>query len=140
MARMSTDPERWPQRPSPLRTRERLLRAVHALRAAVQSARVEWKAVERDEGGEKISTKVTFRVEVTEDTLDGGFIASCLDLPGCVSQGDTEDEAVENLVEAISGVLEARMQRHLRERLPLHADEAESEPAHPHRHTIEIPA
>lgn len=94
-------------------------------------------ANDHDEGGGTVTTNVTFTVEVEEDTIDGGFVAKCVDLPGCYSHGDTEDEAVRNVVEAISGVMEARMQRHLRQRSPLHSP-GES-PKRPHRHTLEIP-
>jgi predicted RNase H-like HicB family nuclease len=100
---------------------------------------IEWKAVKRDDQGDTISTHMTFRVEVEEDTVDGGFVAACLDLPGCYSQGETEEEAVSHLVEAISGVMEARMQRHLRER-PLHARGDAPPKGRPHKHTLEIPA
>jgi predicted RNase H-like HicB family nuclease len=110
---------------------------VHTIRAAVRSARVEWKGVNHDESGATLTTNVTFTVEVEEDTLDGGYVARCVDLPGCYSQGDTEEEAVSNLVEAISGVMEARMQRHLRQRTPLHRPD--ERPERPHRHTLEIP-
>jgi predicted RNase H-like HicB family nuclease len=94
--------------------------------------------VTHDEDGDTLTSNVTFTVVVEEDTLDGGFVAKCVDLPGCYSQGDTEEEAVSNVVEAISGVMEARMQRHLRERAPLHAPD-EERPKRPHRHTLEIP-
>jgi predicted RNase H-like HicB family nuclease len=100
---------------------------------------VEWKSVKRDDKGDTITSKVTFRVEVEEDTLDGGYVAKCVDLPGCYSQGVTEDEAVGNLVEAISGVLEARMQRHLRSHALHDPDEDPAATRRPHRHTLEIP-
>jgi antitoxin HicB len=137
---MTTELQKWPHSPSPLRARERLLRGVHALRVAARTAAIEWKSVERQPDADTISTKVSFRIEVEEDTLDGGYVATCLDLPGCFSEGETEDEAVSNLVEAISGVMEARMQRHLRKR-PLHdPSEDPSTTRRPHRHTLELPA
>jgi predicted RNase H-like HicB family nuclease len=37
---------------------------------------------------------------------EGGFWAEVPALPGCYSQGETVDELMENLREAISGVLE----------------------------------
>ena len=43
------------------------------------------------------------------DVLDGGWIAECLELPGCVAQGNTEREAVEHLIEVITDVLALRM-------------------------------
>lgn len=38
---------------------------------------------------------------VLEREQDGGFIATVPTLPGCVSQGDTRDEAMKNVREAI---------------------------------------
>jgi predicted RNase H-like HicB family nuclease len=37
---------------------------------------------------------------------DGGYIAKCLDIPGCVSEGDTREEALANIQAAISSCLE----------------------------------
>ncbi|QDV89773.1 Antitoxin HicB [Phycisphaerae bacterium RAS2] len=37
---------------------------------------------------------------------DGGYFVDCPSLPGCHSQGDTRDEALENIREAIVLVLE----------------------------------
>ncbi len=37
---------------------------------------------------------------------DEGFAVSCPGLPGCWSQGDTEDEALGNIAEAIEEYLE----------------------------------
>lgn len=55
----------------------------------------------------------TFTVEVKEDTLDGGFVARCKELPGCYSQGETEEEALDNIVDAIAGVLTVKMRAEL---------------------------
>ena len=45
-------------------------------------------------------------------TLDrdetGMIVAECPAIPGCVSQGETEAEAIANIREAIAGCLEAR--------------------------------
>jgi len=38
----------------------------------------------------------------------GMLIAECPAIPGCVSQGSTEAEALENIREAIAGCLESR--------------------------------
>jgi predicted RNase H-like HicB family nuclease len=38
----------------------------------------------------------------------GMIVAECPAIPGCVSQGRTEDEAMTNIREAIQGCLEAR--------------------------------
>jgi predicted RNase H-like HicB family nuclease len=40
---------------------------------------------------------------------DGYIVAECPQLPGCMSQGKTEDEARENIMDAIRSVLAVRM-------------------------------
>ena len=52
-----------------------------------------------------------FKVILRPDSEDGGFNVSCPALPGCHSQGDTEEEALENIKDAITGCLEALNQR-----------------------------
>lgn len=44
---------------------------------------------------------------------DGVWIAECPSIPGCVSQGGTREEAVENVREAIALCLEVRAERGL---------------------------
>ena len=44
---------------------------------------------------------------------DGVWIAECPSIPGCVSQGQTREEAVANIREAISLCLEVRAERGL---------------------------
>ena len=39
---------------------------------------------------------------------DGYVIAECPSLPGCVSQGKTREEALQNIREAIEGILAVR--------------------------------
>jgi predicted RNase H-like HicB family nuclease len=43
---------------------------------------------------------------VLEREPDGGFVASVPVLPGCVSQGDSRDEALRNIQEAIEQYIE----------------------------------
>ena len=54
---------------------------------------------------------MVFKVIVREDKLDGGFNVSCPALPGCHSQGDTLDEALEHIRDAIEGCLYVLNQR-----------------------------
>lgn len=42
---------------------------------------------------------------------DGMLIAECPAIPGCVSQGKTEQEAIENIRDAIRQCLEVRAER-----------------------------
>ncbi len=48
---------------------------------------------------------------VLEHTDDGWVVAECPALPGCVSQGKNEDEAIENIKEAITAWLWAEDQK-----------------------------
>jgi predicted RNase H-like HicB family nuclease len=53
----------------------------------------------------KMRERRQWRMEVERDHLDGGWLAQCPDLPGCVSQGETEVEAFRNLADAMSEIL-----------------------------------
>lgn len=44
---------------------------------------------------------------------DGVWVAECPSIPGCVSQGKTRQEALENVREAIALCLEVRSERGL---------------------------
>lgn len=44
---------------------------------------------------------------------DGVWVAECPAVPGCVSQGDTREEALANIGEAITLCLEVRAERGL---------------------------
>ena len=48
-----------------------------------------------------------FKVLISEGE-DGWFVVECPSLPGCVSQGRTIEEAVENIKDAIQGCLDVR--------------------------------
>ena len=54
---------------------------------------------------------------------EGYWIIECPSIPGCVSQGATRDEALENIREAIELALEVRAE----EGLPLTVETAEIE-------------
>lgn len=51
-----------------------------------------------------------FNVTIDRDE-DGIWIIECPSIPGCVSQGDTKAEALENIKEAISLCLEVRAEK-----------------------------
>lgn len=44
---------------------------------------------------------------VLEQDEDGIFIAECPTLPGCISQGNTRQEAIDNIKDAIKGYLKS---------------------------------
>jgi predicted RNase H-like HicB family nuclease len=48
-----------------------------------------------------------FTVLLTPDEEDGGYVAECPAIPGCVSEGGTVEEALANIKEAIEGCLES---------------------------------
>ena len=52
-------------------------------------------------------------MRVQPDTLDGGWVAECLELPGCFSQGETREEALSNISDAIAGVISLRAEQQL---------------------------
>jgi predicted RNase H-like HicB family nuclease len=50
---------------------------------------------------------------VIERDEDGMWVAQCPAIPGCISQGATREQALENIREAIAGCLEVRAERGL---------------------------
>jgi predicted RNase H-like HicB family nuclease len=49
-----------------------------------------------------------FHITIEKDE-DEKYVAECTDLPGCLSEGDTLEEAIENISEAIIGCLKSRL-------------------------------
>ena len=47
-----------------------------------------------------------FAVRLDYDKEYNGYVASVLSLPGCMSQGKTREEALENIEDAIGGYLQ----------------------------------
>ena len=41
-----------------------------------------------------------YRMEIVEDTDEGGFVVSYPELPGCISCGDTMETAIQNAADA----------------------------------------
>ncbi len=55
-----------------------------------------------------------YKVVIKKDLEDRGYNVSCPALPGCHSQGDTIEEARENIKDAIQGCMEVINQRALK--------------------------
>ena len=55
-------------------------------------------------GGKKLEVKYTVLIEKNEE---GGYTVIVPSLPGCITQGDTWQEAMANAREAIAGYIEA---------------------------------
>jgi predicted RNase H-like HicB family nuclease len=53
---------------------------------------------------------IKFRVQIEQDE-EGTYVATCPTLPGCVSEGKTRTEALENIQDAIKGYLTS-LQKH----------------------------
>lgn len=47
-----------------------------------------------------------YRILIEQDE-DGVFVAECPSLPGCISQGNTQKDAISNIHDAIRGYLES---------------------------------
>ncbi|OIP41309.1 hypothetical protein AUJ95_03560 [Candidatus Desantisbacteria bacterium CG2_30_40_21] len=60
------------------------------------------------------------RVLIEQDE-DGMFVVECPSLPGCISQGRTRKESIENIQDAIKGYLES-LRKH-NEPIPLSIEE-----------------
>jgi antitoxin HicB len=54
-----------------------------------------------------------FRVILEPDLDDGGYLVTCPALPGCCSQGETREEALADIRDAIEGYLASLKKRNL---------------------------
>ena len=52
---------------------------------------------------------------IIQEAEEGGYIVSCPALPGCHSQGETIEEALENIKEAIIGCLESLAEERMKQ-------------------------
>ena len=46
-----------------------------------------------------------------EEAEEGGYVITCPALPGCISEGETREEALDNIKDAIQGYLDT-LRRH----------------------------
>jgi len=49
-----------------------------------------------------------FSILIEQDE-DGRYVVECTDLPGCMTEGETLKEAIENINEAIVGCIKSRL-------------------------------
>jgi predicted RNase H-like HicB family nuclease len=68
-----------------------------------------WRSRVRRATGDTVAES-TYTVRLEPAELDGGYIAEVLELPGCMSQGESVPETLENIVAALRAVLEAEGQ------------------------------
>lgn len=81
-----------------------------AWRHALALGRSLW-GIESEPTGRSFPRHLTVTLE--RDDLDGGWVAECLELPGCVAQGETENEALSNIIDAIGSVITVRMEQQI---------------------------
>ena len=51
-----------------------------------------------------------YRLEIVEDQEEGGYVVSYPDLPGCITCGDTIEEAMNNAKDAEKAWIEAALE------------------------------
>jgi len=51
-----------------------------------------------------------YRLEIVPDTEEGGYVASYPELPGCISCGETMEDAITNALDAKKAWLEAAIE------------------------------
>lgn len=56
---------------------------------------------------------LSYRMEIVRDSDEGGFVASYPDLPGCITCGETEEEALKNVLDAKKAWLEAALEENI---------------------------
>ena len=67
-------------------------------RQAMQTLPLEWV--------EPVTVRhAAYRLRVTHDPDEGGYVVQCVELPGAIEQGETPDKAIENGRAAIDSVL-----------------------------------
>lgn len=57
-----------------------------------------------------------YRIYFYYDTEYQGYVADALDLPGCLSQGKTLEEAKQNIKDAISAYIEVEQEKEIENR------------------------
>ena len=57
--------------------------------------------------------ELSYRMEIVKDRDEGGFVASYPDLPGCITCGETEEEALKNALDAKKAWLEAALEENI---------------------------
>jgi predicted RNase H-like HicB family nuclease len=75
------------------------------------SAQAGKKGLAFQERSKRLTFKVMKFVITSERDEDGVWIVECPSIPGCVGQGKSREEALENIHEAVAGCLEVRTER-----------------------------
>ena len=62
--------------------------------------------------------EMSYRMEIVEDKDEGGFVVSYLDLPGCITCGETIERAIANALDAKKAWLEAAFEEGIESHKP----------------------
>jgi predicted RNase H-like HicB family nuclease len=76
-----------------------------AIGELIEELKGELKKISQDRKYKVTVNRKSYDVILHPDTEDGGFWVECSSLPGCSSQGDTVEEALEMIKDAIKGHL-----------------------------------
>ena len=60
---------------------------------------------------------MSYHMEIVEDKDEGGFVVSYPDLPGCITCGETVENAVANALDAKKTWFEAALEENVKEQL-----------------------
>lgn len=82
-----------------------------AIGELIEELKGEVKKISRDRKYKVTVNRKAYSVILHPDTEDGGFWVECPALPGCSSQGDTVEEALAMIKDAIRGHLEVEAER-----------------------------
>jgi len=82
-----------------------------AIGELIEELKGEVTKISRDRKYKVPVNRKTYEVILHPDTEDGGFWVECAALPGCSSQGDTVEEALAMIKDAIKGHLEVEAER-----------------------------
>ncbi len=82
-----------------------------ALGEIVEDLKGEIIALQKERKYEVTVKGAKYPVILHPDTEDGGFWIECPSLPGCASQGETVEEALEMIKDAITGYLEVSKEK-----------------------------
>jgi predicted RNase H-like HicB family nuclease len=82
-----------------------------AIGELIEELKGEVKKINQDRKYKVMVNRKSYDVILHPDTEDGGFWVECPTLSGCSSQGDTVEEALEMIKDAIKGQLEVETDR-----------------------------
>ncbi len=82
-----------------------------AIGALIEELKGEVKKITQDRKYKVMVNRKSYDVVLHPDTEDGGFWVECPALPGCSSQGDTVEEALEMIKDAIKGHIKVEAER-----------------------------